>query len=503
MTRLTARDMIDVIADAGSWASWDVALPDVVASAEYADELACARAKTGVDESVLTGATSIHGHRVAIAVCEFGFLGGSIGVGAGDRLTTAIRRATAERLPLLVLPTSGGTRMQEGTTAFLQMVRITAAIADHKAAGLPYLVYLRHPTTGGVFASWGSLGHLTFAEPGALIGFLGPRVYEALHGQPFPSDVQTAENLYRHGVLDALCHPLELADIVARTLEILSAPQHSPSVTPVPGCAQDAVTAWVSVQATRHLERPGVQDLLAAGTTDVVALHGTGQGEVDGGLIVALARFDDVSCVLVGQDRLAQVDNAIGPAALRQARRGMRLAAELGLPLVSIIDTPGGALSREAEEGCVAGEIARCIADMISLDVPTVSVLLGQGTGGAALALFPADRTLGAAHGWLSPLPPEGASAIMHHTTQRAPDVADRQGIRAADLLASGALDRIIPEYPDARREPGQFCDRVAAAIRQELASLATLDPATRLRRRIGRFDRLATPAPVVAAESA
>jgi acetyl-CoA carboxylase carboxyl transferase subunit beta len=246
-----------------------------------------------------------------------------------------------------------------------------------------------------------------------------------------------------------------------------------------------------------------VQSLLAAAATDVVPLHGTGQGEVDAGLILALARFDDVSCVLVGQDRLAQVDSAIGPAALRQARRGMRLAAELGMPLVSVIDTPGGALSEEAEEGGVAGEIARCIADMISLDVPTVSVLLGQGTGGAALALFPADRTLGAAHGWLSPLPPEGASAILHQNTRRAPEVADRQGIRAADLLASGALDRIIPEYPDARWEPEQFCSRVAAAIRHELASLALLDPATRLRCRIGRFDRLATSAPSLAAETA
>jgi len=170
---------------------------------------------------------------------------------------------------------------------------------------------------------------------------------------------------------------------------------------------------------------------------------------------------------------------------------------------VSIIDTPGAALSKEAEEGGIAGEIARCIADVIAVEVPTVSVLLGQGTGGAALALFPADRTLGAANGWLSPLPPEGASAILHHSTQRAPEVADRQGVRAVDLLANGALDCIISEYPDARREPGQFCVRVATAIRNELASLATLDPATRLDRRIRRFDRLASPTPVVRAESA
>ena len=135
---------------------------------------------------------------------EFGFLAGSIGRAAADRLVAAVERATAEGLPLLAAPVSGGTRMQEGTPAFVQMVRISAAVAAHKAAGLPYLVYLRHPTTGGVMASWGSLGHVTVAEPGALVGFLGPRVYEALYGKPFPEGVQTAENLYAHGIIDAV-----------------------------------------------------------------------------------------------------------------------------------------------------------------------------------------------------------------------------------------------------------------------------------------------------------
>ena len=499
MTKLTAHEIIDAVVDDDSWTSWDEALSDVADDAQYADELACARMKTGLDESVLTGSASIRGHRVAMLVCDFGFLGGSIGVAAGQRLATAIRRATAERLPLLALPTSGGTRMQEGTTAFLQMVRIAAAVTDHKAARLPYIVYLRHPTTGGVFASWGSLGHLTLAEPGALIGFLGPRVYQALHRTPFPQGVQTAENLYRHGLVDAVCRPDEVADVVARTLTVISEPCGAVSVTSVRDRMRGTadVPAWISVLASRHRERPGVRDLLAAAATHVVPLNGTGQGEVDPGLMVALVRFDDVSCVLLGQDRHAQASAPIGPGGLRQARRGMRLAAELGLPLVSVIDTPGGALSSAAEEGGIAGEIARCIADMITLEVPTVSVLLGQGTGGAALALFPADRMLGAAHGWLSPLPPEGASAILHHTTQRAAEMAAQQGVRSADLLASGALDGIIPERPDARREPERFCTRVAAAIRNQLTSLATDNPTTRLHRRTQRFERLASVYPL------
>ena len=184
-----------------------------------------AREKSGVDEAIVTGEGLLRGRRVAVVAGEFTFLAGSIGVAAADRLTRAVRRATGEGLPLLAAPVSGGTRMQEGTVAFLQMVRITAAVTAHKAAGLPYLVYLRNPTTGGVLASWGSLGHVTVAEPGALIGFLGPRVYEALYGRPFPEGVQLAENLFAHGIVDAVLEPERVADVLDRALTVLSAPR--------------------------------------------------------------------------------------------------------------------------------------------------------------------------------------------------------------------------------------------------------------------------------------
>jgi acyl-CoA carboxylase subunit beta len=501
MTRLSAHQVIAAVVDDGSWTSWDGALPEVQASREYDDELACARSKTGLDESVVTGAATIRGHRVAMLVCEFGFLGGSIGVAAGHRLATAIRRATAERLPLLALPTSGGTRMQEGTTAFLQMVRITAAVTDHKAARLPYLVYLRHPTTGGVFASWGSLGHVTFAEPGALIGFLGPRVYEALYGGSFPTGVQTSENLYACGLIDAVAPLQELAGMVDRALTIITHSPH-PTIQPALVYAPSADSpAWESVLASRRRGRPGVRELLHHAAADVLALNGTGQGENEPGLLLALARFDNEPCVLLGQDRHGQTPEApLGPGALRQARRGMRLAAELDLPLVTVIDTAGAALSREAEEGGLAGEIARCIAEMVALEVPTVSVLLGQGTGGGALALVPADRILTAQHGWLSPLPPEGASAILYHDTSHAADMAAKQGVRSADLLVHGIVDRVIPEYPDAAVEPEQFCLRVGAALRDELAALGNVDTTRRLDDRAQRFDRIGQHDPALAA---
>ncbi|MDT5118907.1 MAG: acyl-CoA carboxylase subunit beta, partial [Mycobacterium sp.] len=230
MSRITTDQLQDAVLDEGSFVSWDSEPLAIPISEAYARELADARAATGLDEAVLTGEGRIFGRRVAIVVCEFSFLGGSIGVAAAERITTAVQRATAERLPLLASPSSGGTRMQEGTVAFLQMVKIAAAVRLHKQAHLPYLVYLRNPTTGGVFASWGSLGHITVAEPGALIGFLGPRVYELLYGEPFPAGIQTAENLQRHGVIDGVVAIDELRRTVDRALTVIAdAPEPLPA----------------------------------------------------------------------------------------------------------------------------------------------------------------------------------------------------------------------------------------------------------------------------------
>ncbi|MGV0793123.1 carboxyl transferase domain-containing protein [Mycolicibacterium sp. XJ1819] len=488
MSRIGALQLRDAVLDAGSFRSWDTEPLQVAATDSYRRELAAAAAKTGLDESVLTGEGTLFGRRVALVMCEFDFLAGSIGVAAAERITLAVQRATAERLPLVASPSSGGTRMQEGTVAFLQMVKIAAVVNLHKQAHLPYLVYLRNPTTGGVFASWGSLGHVTAAEPGALIGFLGPRVYEHLYGEPFPPGIQTAENLERHGVVDAVV-PLEtLRATLDRTLRVITDPPDAPPPLPDPAPVPD-VPAWTSVQASRRPDRPGVGHLLRYGTTDRVLLSGTGAGEA-ATMVLALARFGGQPAVLLGQQRAA-LGGMVGPAALREARRGMALAAGLKLPLVLVIDTAGPALTVDAEQGGLAGEIARCLADLVTLDTPTVSVLLGQGSGGPALAMVPADRVLAGLHGWLAPLPPEGASAIVFRDLDHADELAAAQGIRSADLLRHGIVDAIVPEHPDAADEPIQFTERLSATIANELHALHALPDHQRLTMRLERYRRI------------
>lgn len=477
--RLTARDLVDLVLDEGSWTSWDEPPSYGPVSEQYAADLARARERAGTDEAVITGEGRMRGRRVAVLLGEFGFLAGSIGRATADRLVAAITRATREGLPLLAAPVSGGTRMQEGTPAFVQMVRIAEAVMGHRTAGLPYLVYLRHPTTGGVMASWGSLGHVTVAEPGALVGFLGPRVYQALYGEEFPEDVQTSENLYARGIIDAVVAPEDIPDILDRALSCML-PDRSvlgdvpdPGEEPVPD-----VDTWEAVTRSRDPERPGVRRLLKYAASDVVPLNGTGQGESDPGLLIALVRFGTVPCVFLGQDRRGQTAaHPLGPEALREARRGMRLASELRLPLLTVIDTQGAALSVNAENGGLAGEIARCLGDLVTLDAPTLSLMLGEGNGGGALALLPADRVVAAQHAWLSPLPPEGASAIVHRDTAHAPDMARAQQVRALDLAARGIVDRVVPEKPDAAAEPEEFCRRVGAVLAHELAGLLARGP--------------------------
>lgn len=480
MTRTSARDLIDQVLDKDSFRFWDTPPEYGEIDEDYRDALARAREKSGVDEAVITGEGTVDGSRVAFIVSEFAFLGGSIGAATSRRLIQAIHRATEERLPLLISPCSGGTRMQEGTPAFAMMISITTAVYRHKDAHLPFLVYLRNPTMGGVMASWGSAGHFTYAEPDALLGFLGPRVVELTTGTPMPEGVQLGENLAGHGVIDGVVSPTQLRAAVVKIMRVLGeASPSTPRELTAPGKPRGA---WESIMITREPDRPGVADLVRRLGRNVVTLSGTGDGRISRATTVALARIGGRPVVLIGQDRHHL---PLGPAALRFARRGISLARELQLPIISIIDTPGAELSQEAEEHGLAGSIARTLGELVDAPVPTVSVILGQGCGGGALSMLPADRVLAAENAWLSPLPPEGASAIIYRDTSHAPEMMERQGVSAHAMLASGIIDGLIAEDDD-------FIGEVVAAIDNTLHELETNPERVGREQRFRHYERLA-----------
>ena len=485
MSGISAQQVIDTVLDRGSFQSWDTPPSYGDIDEAYAASLKRATERSGVDEAVITGEGTVGKRRVAVICSEFSFLGGSIGAETARRIIHSIERATKERLPLLLSPTSGGTRMQEGTAAFALMISITTAVEHHKQEKLPFLVYLRNPTTGGVMASWGSAGHFTFAEPGALLGFLGPRVVELTTGAPMPEGVQTSENLYEQGVIDGIIPLEDLRGAVRRTIDVLK-PTEDPCEPPLPAeVTMDDRDPWESILRTRDPERPGGGDIIEALVDCSVPISGTGHGHRDHVMRACMARIGERPVILVAQDRHKQPPmgkHHMGPGSLRFARRAMRMAQGLGIPLVAIIDTPGAELTKDAEENAMAGEIARTLTNLVDLKVPTISVILGQGCGGGALALLPSDHVLAMHDAWLSPLPPEGASAIIYRDTEHAPQMVKEQRVGAETLLADGVIDEII-------EEPEDYKDLVPRVLKAIEHALWTLEENPK---RVGREQRFA-----------
>lgn len=488
MTRTSAKQLIEKVLDPGSFVSWDTPPEYGDISDDYKAALAKAREKTGVDEAVITGKGEVAGQRVAFVLSEFGFLGGSIGAATAQRIIKGIHRATAESLPLLISPSSGGTRMQEGSPAFALMVSITTAVYRHKEAHLPFLVYLRNPTTGGVMASWGSAGHFTFAEPDALLGFLGPRVVELTTGTAIPDGVQSGENLADKGIIDGVISPAGLRFSIEKIARVLLSPRDftaPPELEEAPLVKPEST--WAAIEKTRSLKRPGLQNILdRIGQDNVILLSGTTDGRRSPAIKVVLSRIGGRPVVIIGQDRHSQKPHAdieMGTEALRFARRGIALAHDLQIPLISFIDTPGAELSQHAEENAMAGSIARTLGELVYVDVPTVSVILGQGCGGGALAMLPSDKVLATSNGWLSPLPPEGASAIIYRDTEHAPQMMEEQQVGAFALKDSEIIDDIIPEA-NADEDPEGWADTVLAHVTKALHDLEN-NPA-----RVGREQR-------------
>lgn len=505
----SARERVALVADAGSFEEWDadVTSDDPLSFSDtkpYLDRLAEARAATGLNEAVLTGRALLDGRPFAVIAGEFGFLGGSIGVATAERIARAFERAVEQRLPLVALTASGGSRMQEGTLAVMGMAKLAAAAGRLRAAGLPYVVCLTHPTTGGVLASWGSLGTMTFALPDALIGFAGPRVVELLTGRALGARVQRSETLLAQGLIDDVVPPDALRSRVAAVLAVAvgyerqgtgSSARSAPAAPPLasaPAASDGAERrdAWASLQHVRDRRRPGAGAVLDALAENVTALRGARDGHPDDpACFAALARVAGFSAVVVAQRRRGDGAPAVmNPAGYRKARRAMAVAAELRLPLVTIVDTPGAELSDDAERGGLAGQIAGCLADMAALPVPTLAVLLGEGGSGGALALLAADRVLAAEHASLGVIAPEGASAILYRDVDHAAELAATQGGASWQLRAAGIVDALIPEPRPAHEEPDAFVARVGAEVSAALASLNAADPSARLAERHRRW---------------
>jgi acetyl-CoA carboxylase carboxyl transferase subunit beta len=356
----------------------------------------------------------------------------------GERVVRAYGRACDLRLPVVVATRTGGARLQEGMVALIQLARTADAARRHRDAGLLSLGVYGSPTTGGVYASYASLVDVRAAVEHAVIGFAGPRVAEGTLGEPLPPGSHTAEAAYEEGLVDELLTPTGAAEWVDVALGRADRPLPT---RPLPAWADPAAGgAWGEVLRARAVGRPTGIDRAARLCTSWLELRGT-----DPVVRAGLATVAGHRCVVVATDRYHR-EGRPRPAGFRLAQRAVRLAGRLGLPVVTLVDTPGADPSPASEADGLAYEIAHTFAVMAACPTPIVSVCVGEGGSGGALALSVADRLLMAEHAVFSVIGPEGAAAILERDLARAPDVADRLRLTSADMSRLGVIDAVIAE---------------------------------------------------------
>ncbi len=441
----------------------------------YRDRVQAARAKTGLTEAVVTGRGTVQGHEIVVAVVDFGFLGGSMGSVVGEKIALAFEQAIERKVPIVTVVASGGARMQEGMLSLVQMAKTAAAAQRAHDAHVPYISVLTHPTTGGIYASFATQGDIILAEPDALIGFAGPRVIKGVT-QSEQSEIHThnAEFLLERGFIDAIIERSKLRNTLATALRLIAA--HDTRVAPTPPSVHHASrqidAAWDAVQVARHEDRPTSLDYIRRISPQFIELHGDRTYGDDPAVVAGLGEIGGRGVVIIGLERGHGDPIRRGGAALpegyRKALRMMRLAERIGCPLVTFVDTPGAYLGVEAEERGLAAALSECLATMSALPVPVVSVIIGEGGSGGALALGVADRVLMQEHAIYSVIAPEGAAAILYRDVTRAPEVAEALKITAADCLKLGVADTLVPEPTGAAHTDP---DLAAALLRDSLVN--------------------------------
>jgi acetyl-CoA carboxylase carboxyl transferase subunit beta len=464
----TARDWIEGVLDPG-WTEQDQGLAgsDPLGFPGYAD-------RDPKREAVITADGSVAGMPIVAISFDFDVFGGSMGVAAGEKIARAMERAIDRGAAVVAMTASGGARMQEGMVALSQMAKTIVARRALTVAGLPFLAYLRHPTTGGVYASFASLADVLWAEPGATIGFAGPRVAEEI--EPLPDDSHTAEFSLANGLIDDIVAPEHLRASVGVFLRATLEPD-SPSAPreAVDGAAASATTPSDQVELARHPGRPAGRAILD-GISDVfVEVRGDRAGVDDTGVACGIARIGGRRCGVIALDRTRPT-----PPGYRKAYRLLRFAGALGLPLVTLIDTPGADPSSASEAQGIARTIATAFRTVLEHPGPSVAVITGEGGSGGALAFAVCDRLLICENAIFSVIAPEGAAAILKR--EDVDGVARDLKPTARDLLELGLADAIVPEPPG-----GAHIDSAAAirdigeAIGRTLGTLAAEAQADRL----------------------
>lgn len=509
--RLGARKRLEATVDAGSFEEWDAELEatDILAFPGYTAKLERAQRSTGDKDAVLCGRATIGGEPCAIFIMDGDFMMGSMGSVVGEKICRTFERAAELRLPVVGITVSGGARMQEGTTSLMQMAKVSGARARFAKTGLPYLVLLTDPTTGGVTASFAMEGDIILAEPGALIGFAGPRVVEQTTHKRLPAGFQRSEFLLEHGFLDLIVErenvPATLSELLALhagRIPAADAPhvlpeRHEPhTLLKKAGrkrrrSGNEAPSAYDIVQAARSVEHPTALELIELGFDGFIELHGDRYFSDDPAIVGGIAWVGDQVFTVIGtergrstKERVARNFGSAHPEGYRKAQRLMKEAECFGRPVLCLIDTAGAYCGIGAEERGQGEAIASNLVVMSELETPIVSIVVGEGGSGGALALAVADRVLMLDNAAYSVVSPEGCASILWKTTDRAADAAEALALTAPRLAELGIVDGTITSSGTHR----ELAERIIDRVTHELAELAPLKPDALVEARQAKF---------------
>lgn len=460
--RVHARRRIEMVTDEGSFEEWDSDLQggNPLEYKGYEEKLEKLQEKTGLSEAVITGKAKIDGRETAIGVCDGRFLMASMGEAVGEKIARAVERATEERLPVILFACSGGARMQEGIVSLMQMAKTSAALKHHSDAGLLYISVLTDPTTGGVTASFAMLGDVILAEPKALIGFAGPRVIEQTIGQKLPEGFQRAEFLLEHGFLDAIVERPQMKAVLSKILALHEKGKGTgfnrkecDQEMAADGRKEENLTAWQRVELSRRKDRPVGSDYIDALFTDFVEFHGDRYFADDKAIIGGVAKFHGMPVTVIaqakGRNTKENIERNFGmpkPEGYRKALRLMKQAEKFARPVICLVDTPGAFCGLEAEERGQGEAIARNIYEMSGLKVPIVSIIIGEGGSGGALAMATADEVWMLENSIYSILSPEGFASILWKDSSKAKEAAEVMKLTAENLKAQGIVERVFAE---------------------------------------------------------
>jgi acyl-CoA carboxylase subunit beta len=516
--RLSARARIDLLVDPGSFSDtvFAPAEGDPLSFSDlrpYPDRLLDAEHRSGESEAVVVGEARIGGAPLVLAVMDFGFLGGSMGVEVGRRVSGAAALALERGLPLVTVCASGGARMQEGVFSLFQMARASEAFGRLHEAGLLSVCLLTDPTYGGVSASFATLASVLVAERGAHVGFAGPRVVQETIRAELPSDFQTAEFLLSHGLVDRVESRAELRPLLIRLMALHGAgrslapvaddpadePVREPNVVWDDGRGPDQpdeTDPWDVVQRARVVDRPTTLDYLHTAFDDFVELHGDRAFGDDPAVVGGVASIGGHRVVVIGHEKGHSVRERVAhnfgmphPEGYRKAMRLLAHAETHGMPVVTLVDTPGAHPGPEAEERGQSHAIAEIIMRSSRLRVPVVAVVTGEGGSGGALALCTSDRLLVLENAYLSVISPEGCAAILWRTAAAAPTAARAMRLGATHLHRSGIATSVVPEPPGgAHTDPASAARLLRAALLRELEELSGQDVTTLLENRSRRL---------------